>query len=122
MSKFNEKTFRFKETFTNTNGKSSASGFIGVTLGVIAGLAFIATMVGYFLQLPQTVEVMGQILLLVGASTVLLGVRKVAPRFGNGKTTEEERTYDNAPYLETEREQAETDRDIKQDVIDAEKG
>lgn len=121
MSKFNEKTFKLKETFTNTNGKSSASGFIGVILGVIAGLSFIATMVGYFLQLPQTVEVMGQILMLVGASTVLLGVRKMAPRFGK-QDSEEIKEYDNAPYLETEREQAETERDIKQDVIDAEKG
>jgi hypothetical protein len=101
MSKFNEKKFRFAETFTNTNGKTSGSGFIGVSLGVIAGLAIIALMVGYFLEIPNTLEMMGKILELIFASALLLGVRKVAPRFGNGHTTEEEREYDNAPYLET---------------------
>lgn len=81
--KFDPK-FRFSETFTNTNGKTSGSGFIGIILGLIAGGAFIAAMVGYFLQIPNTIEVMEQMLKLIAASTILLGVRKMAPRIGNG--------------------------------------
>ena len=95
MSKFNEKKFRFSETFTNANGKASGSGFIGVFLGIIAGLAFIAAMMGYYFELPNTVEVMGEILKLVAAATILLGVRKAAGRFGNG---------DNVPYTEPPKE------------------
>jgi len=78
MSKFNAKKFVFRETFTNTNGKQSASGFIGVILGLIAAISFIATMVGYFLKIPNTIEVMEQMLKLIAASTILLGVRKIS--------------------------------------------
>jgi len=85
MSKFDANKFKFKETFTNTNGKTSGSGFIGIILGLVAAAAFIAAMVGYFYEIPNTVEVMGEMLKLVAASTILLGVRKIAPRFGNGK-------------------------------------
>lgn len=119
MGKFNEKQFKFSETFTNTNGKTSATGFIGVVLGLIAGAAFIAAMVGYFLKIPNTIEVMEQMLKLIAASTILLGVRKMAPKVGK-QPSEEQLEYDNEPYLETPREQAETARDIKQDVVDAE--
>lgn len=83
MTKFNSQKFVFHELFTNTNGKTSASGFIGVILGLIASAAFVIAMFGYWLNIPNTIEIMGQILKLVGASTVLLGIRKVAPRFGN---------------------------------------
>lgn len=85
MSNFDSKKFVFHELFTNTNGKSSGSGFIGVILGIIAGLAIISLVIGYFLQIPNTVEMMGKILELVFASALLLGVRKVSSRFGNGK-------------------------------------
>jgi ABC-type transport system involved in cytochrome c biogenesis permease subunit len=78
MEKFTNKKFVFHETFMNINGKASGSGFIGVVLGLIAGVAFIATIVGYFYKMPNTVEVMGEILKLVAAATLLLGVRKVA--------------------------------------------
>ena len=82
MSTFDANRFRFTETFTNTNGKTSGSGFIGVILGLVAAASFIATMVGYFLEIPNTIDVMEQILKLIAASTVLLGVRKIAPMIG----------------------------------------
>jgi len=81
MSKFDANKFRFRETFTNYNGKTSGSGFVGVILGLIAGAAFIAAMVGYFLEIPNTIEVMEQMLKLIAASTILLGVRKVSGQF-----------------------------------------
>ena len=90
MSNFDRKKFVFHECFMNQSGKTSGSGFIGVILGLIAGGAFIAAMVGYYFQLPNTLEVMGEILKLVTAATILLGVRKVAAEYvasknGNGK-------------------------------------
>lgn len=82
MNAFDSSKFRFTETFTNTNGKTSGSGFIGVILGLVAAASFVATMVGYFLEIPNTIDVMEQMLKLVAASTVLLGVRKIAPMIG----------------------------------------
>lgn len=90
MSTFNSKKFKFSETFTNTTGKTSGSGFIGVIIGLIAAISFLALMVGYFYQIPNTIEAMGEVLKLVGASALLLGVRKVAPNFGNGHTKPDE--------------------------------
>ena len=89
MGTFDHKKFRFAETFTNTNGKTSGSGFIGVILGLIAGGAFIGAMVGYFLEIPNTIEVMEQMLKLIGASTLLLGVRKLSPNFRKNEDSNE---------------------------------
>ena len=66
MPKFDAKKFVFHETFTNANGKTSGSGFIGVILGLIAGAAFIA------------------------ASTILLGVRKIGGQINAGKVIDAE--------------------------------
>ena len=90
MSDFKDK-FRFKETFTNFNGKSSGSGFIGVYLGLIAGIGILAGIFGYFFQIPETMAFFGEILKLVVASTILLGVRKVGGQViasKNGKSKE----------------------------------
>jgi hypothetical protein len=85
---FDPKKFVFHETFTNQNGKQSGSGFVGVILCLVGAAAFIAAMVGYFLQIPNTLEIMGKILELVAAATILLGVRKISGNFvktnGNG--------------------------------------
>ena len=83
MSKFDKNKFVFHETFTNSSGKTSGSGFVGVVLGLIAAASFIATMVGYFLQLPNTLEVMKLVINLVFSAALLLGVRKVSSRFGS---------------------------------------
>ncbi len=88
--RFNSKKFVFHETFTNINGKSSGSGFIGVMLGLVAAAAIIALVVGYFLQLPNTVEVLGKILELVGFVIVLLGVRKISGNFSKTNGVEKE--------------------------------
>jgi len=98
MANFNKDKFRFRETFTNSNGKTSGSGFIGVILGLLAGIAFAATMVGYFFELPNTVEVMGEILKLVAAATILLGVRKVSPNINIGKKEDVNTNISNGNY------------------------
>lgn len=102
MAEFDSKKFVFHELFTNTNGKQSSSGFMGTILGLIAGAAFITCMVGYWFQIPNTLEVMGEVLKLVAASSLLLGVRKIAGRIGNNKNEddngEEEETTPSERY------------------------
>ena len=76
--------FVFSEVFNNSNGKTSGSGFIGVTMGLVGCLAFIAAIVGFFLELPETIPFMQQTIFFIGSATVLLGIRKFA---GKGATT-----------------------------------
>lgn len=85
MATYKKQKFRFSETFMNTNGKTSGSGFIGVILGLIAAAAFIAAMVGWFLQVPDSISVMSKILEVSFVSGALMGVRKMAPRFGRNE-------------------------------------
>jgi hypothetical protein len=73
---FDKSKFSFPELTMNSNGKQSGSGFIGVIMGLTGCASFIAAMVAYFLKLPQVIDVMQEILMLIGAATVLLGVRK----------------------------------------------
>lgn len=78
--------FKFSETFNNSSGKTSGSGFIGVYLGLIGGVAFLAGVFGYFFEVDKTIEFLGEVLKLVAASTILLGVRKVGEHTIDYKT------------------------------------
>jgi len=80
-----KKSFSFNELVSNNDGKSSGSGFIGVYLGIIGGVAFLAGMGGYFIQIPNTVDVLGKVMELIFAVTILLGVRKVGAVISAGK-------------------------------------
>ena len=73
---YNKSKFVFSETFNNKDGKTSGSGFAGIMLIFIGGASFIASMVGYFLQLPNTIEVMGKIIIILSLAAALLGLRK----------------------------------------------
>lgn len=77
--------FIFAEVFNNSDGKTSGSGFIGVVMGLVGCLAFVAAIVGYFLQLPDTVPFMQQTIFFIGSATVLLGIRKYAGKGTNPK-------------------------------------
>jgi len=68
--------FRFEEIFLNSDGKTSGSGFVGIILGLVGCLAFIASIIGFFLQLEDVIPFMQQTIFFIGAATVLLGVRK----------------------------------------------
>ena len=46
---YNKSKFRFSETFNNSNGKTSGSGFVGVITGILTSIAFAAAMVGWWL-------------------------------------------------------------------------
>jgi riboflavin transporter FmnP len=90
MGDFDRTKFSFKELTMNSSGKQSSSGFIGLCLGLTGAICFIAATVGYFLQIPNTLEVMGEVINLIAAASLLLGVRKVAGEYvasKNGKTT-----------------------------------
>jgi hypothetical protein len=80
-----DRKFRFSEVFINSgSNKTSGSGFIGVIMGLVGCLGFIASIVGYFLQLPETIDFMQQTIFFIGGATVLLGARKwVGGRQGN---------------------------------------
>lgn len=89
---YNKSRFVFSETFNNANGKTSGSGFVGVVLGLIAGVGIVAGIVGYFLQMPNTLPFMEIILKLVAAVTILLGLRKLSGDFNSTKLAEAEAT------------------------------
>ena len=77
----NEKKYKqlFKELYINSySGKASGSGFIGIILGLVGAFSFILTIIGYFLSLPQTVEVQENIIVIITISAALMGVRKWA--------------------------------------------
>ena len=79
----NKHKFVFSEVFNNKDGKTSGSGFIGVLMGLVGCLAFIAAIVGYFMELPETIPFMQQTIFFIGSATVLLGIRKFSGRATN---------------------------------------
>jgi len=88
---YNKSEFRFSETFNNSNGKTSGSGFIGVILGILTAASFSVAMAGWWVGKPDILDIFDKILQLGLLSTALLGVRKVSGMLGNskGKTTVE---------------------------------
>jgi len=70
--------FVFSEVFNNADGKTSGSAFIGVLMGMVGCIGFIAACVGYFMKLADTIPFMQQTIFFIGAATVLLGARKFA--------------------------------------------
>ena len=78
---FDKGKFRFSETFNNSDGKTSGSGFVGVWLGLIGGFGFICGTFGYFFSLENTMEYLGLVIQLIAASAILMGARKMAGAF-----------------------------------------
>ena len=78
MTDYQKSKFRLSETFNNHNGKTSGSGFVGVIMGLVAIVAFIAGIVGWFLHYKDALDLLRIVLELAGLSIVLLGVRKAA--------------------------------------------
>ena len=76
--------FVIAEIFSNSDGKTSGSGFVGVMIGVVGCLGFLVAIVGYLFNMPNTVEVMRETTMFIGASSILLATRKVSGRIGSG--------------------------------------
>ena len=85
---YNKHKFNWHELFNNTSGKTSGSAFIGLYFGIIAGLAFIAGMIGWFMSMPFLLEIFEIILKLAGISVLLLGIRKVVENINKPKNPE----------------------------------
>ncbi len=86
---YNKSKFNFSETFNNSNGKTSGSGFVGVITGLLTAIAFSVAMIGWWLGKPDIIDIFDRILQLGLLSAALLGVRKVSGVLTNskGKTT-----------------------------------
>jgi hypothetical protein len=89
---YDKSKFVFSETFNNSDGKTSGSGFIGVIMGLTTVGAFIAGIVGWYLGNALIIEYFDKVLQLGGLSALLMGVRKAVSIFnkngnGNGYVT-----------------------------------
>jgi hypothetical protein len=84
--------FVVAELFSNSDGKTSASGFIGILVGVTGCLAFITAIVGYIFEIPDTINVMQQSTIFIGAASALLAARKFAPGANTPETPADEST------------------------------
>jgi len=82
---YNKSKFVVAEIFSNSDGKTSESAVAGILLVIIASMSFISTMVGYFIGLSNTIEVMSKIIELALFGGTLLGVRKVMGGINNNK-------------------------------------
>jgi len=76
MMDYEKSKFRFSETFNNSDGKTSGSGFVGVLMGLSAILGFIAGSIGWFLGIDAVMEYLEFVLQLGLLSAALMGVRK----------------------------------------------
>jgi hypothetical protein len=85
MSDYEKGKFRFSETFNNSDGKTSGSGFVGVLAGLVASLMIVGGTFGYFFQLEDTMEFLGVAVKIFGFSIALLGARKIAGQIWKDK-------------------------------------
>lgn len=91
MSMYEKSEFRFSETFNNSSGKTSGSGFIGVITGLVGAFLIFAGVFAFFFKYPESLEFLAIGLKIIGISAVLMGVRKVGGQLveaKNGKTPE----------------------------------
>ncbi len=68
---------KFNEFLTNTNGKLSGSGLIGVFTGIASILVFISGAVASYLGYPESLDLMDKALMGLTIAAALLGVRKI---------------------------------------------
>jgi len=71
--------FVVAELFSNSDGKTSGSGFVGIMVGTLGCVAFATATVGYIFNLPNTIDVMQQSSIFIGAASALLAARKFSP-------------------------------------------
>lgn len=93
--------FKLSETFNNSNGKTSGSGFIGVLVGLVTVIGFIAGTIAWFLGKPDTMVYFEKVLQLGGLSAILMGVRKVSGAFMAPKSNYREDKENKDKELET---------------------
>jgi hypothetical protein len=84
---FTDHRFRLSETFKNSSGKTSGSGFIGVLLGLVTAVCVLSLVVGWWLGVPGVIEVFEKVIQVGFLSACLLGVRKVSSVVGKDPKT-----------------------------------
>lgn len=82
---FNPSKFSWGELFSNENGKTSGSGFVGVIVSLVGTLCFFLGCIDK-MWISNSIDIITQSIVLVGIGTTLLGVRKVV---GNDKNPSE---------------------------------
>ena len=83
-------TFSLSQMVTNTKShKTSATGVVGVLFCLVGLFLFVGSIICYFLSIGDSsllMSLLDKILLLIGAGSCLLGVRKIRD---TGKTNNE---------------------------------
>lgn len=89
MAEYNN-SFSLGQMVTNTKShKTSATGVVGVLFCLVGLLLFVGSIICYFLSIGESsllMSLLDKILLLIGAGSCLLGVRKIRD---TGKTKDE---------------------------------
>jgi protein-S-isoprenylcysteine O-methyltransferase Ste14 len=83
--------FRFSETFNNSDGKTSGSGFIGVITGLVGAFLIFAGVFAFFFKYPEAMEFLAIGLKVLGIYAGLMGIRKFGAHIveaKNGKKVE----------------------------------
>ena len=80
MAEYNN-SFSLSQMVTNTKShKTSATGVVGVLFCLVGLLLFVGSIICYFLSIGESsllMSLLDKILLLIGAGSCLLGVRKI---------------------------------------------
>lgn len=80
MAEYNN-SFSLSQMVTNTKShKTSATGVVGVLFCLVGLLLFVSSIICYFLSIGESsllMSLLDKILLLIGAGSCLLGVRKI---------------------------------------------
>lgn len=78
MDDYKKSKFVFSETFNNTDGKTSGSGFTGVILGLVVSISWLAGIFGMYYGIESgTLDMFfTRTLALGGTAALLLGARK----------------------------------------------
>ena len=95
-NQFDANKFNFRETFTNSNGKTSGSGFLGIVVGLVGSLTVLTALTGYFLKYPDTMLILGKGIEIIAIGAALLGVRKAAYAYSSSKNKTDNDTVDDS--------------------------
>ncbi len=86
----NMSKFSWAELFSNTDGKTSGSGFVGVVICLVGTLCFFMGCIDRMF-ISKEIDILTQSIVFVGIGATLLGVRKVKSTSNTSNTSEIEK-------------------------------
>lgn len=101
MGEFDRTKFSFKETFLNTNGKTSSTKLIGMCASAMCVLLFTTMCIFYMFNVAESAVVIiliDKIIAFFGIAAGLMGVKSITSSFG----TNHRLSIDNREYDETD--------------------